>query len=371
MTEISPTARGPVYTVFFEGTLKLESPFASCPPTDTKSNVARLPRLPVYRGGAFELVPHVKPAAIRGKIRRAAAEVLRARYEQAGADIKEVDWFLWTVGGVKGNQRETMDVIERAKIIEDSALLAMFGAGASPAGGMVSGTSFRIDPGIPLSTEVGIVSGARGAENLNPALSTFLSPAEMERVQEYTDANAERSKKNNSVKALKAELSKLIRKAGKNGKAATKEDSQALDAKRLEMATAEAEHAELSDHAQEVGSSNAMGRPLAGYEVLPQGLEIPHGLQLVAATEAHIGFILESIAEFALDPVIGAHISSGCGKISADYAVRFRAGRGRVSTQAGTMAFSGRGGLEIQSEFLERCLQAWKDLAFVPDHYRG
>ena len=120
------------YTVYFKGTLKTESPFATSPEGNLGPNKEQLlPCMPVNVGGAFVDTPFIPASSIRGKLRRAAARVIQDRFQAAGEETTFADWLLWSVGGVKGTGGEDIDPRKRAEVIGKSAVLSVFGPWAT------------------------------------------------------------------------------------------------------------------------------------------------------------------------------------------------------------------------------------------------
>ncbi len=355
-------------TVYFQGNLRTETPFANSPEGNKGPNKEQLlPRMPINIGGGFRQTVFVPASTLRGKIRRAAARVLLARFDALGEPVSFDDWLLWSVGGVKGSDDERVEVRRRAAIIEASALLAMFGAGDSPARTMV-GARLHVDPGLPQEEiPATIVKGARGAENRNPELVEFLDPGEIDKVQAYTDANRDRSQLDKDVKEIGRDLHKAER-AEAAGKGPGKE---AIETQRTRLEKAQRDLQEAVEAQRLVGSDNAIGRPLPGYEVIPAGAVFPHRMVAKAATPLQIGFVLAALREFALDPVIGAHVSDGCGRISAQYHIQIRRGRGDALEAVGRLAYGDLTGLSLDGTEPRSWLQLWDETRLDPAAYRA
>lgn len=357
------------YTVYFKGTLSTVTPFANSPEGSRGPNKEQmLQRLPINIGGGFIEVPIIPASTIRGKLRRAAARVLLDRFEQAGEKVTFNDWLLWSVGGVKGSGGEDIDPRERAEIIAKSAMLSVFGAGDSPARSMV-GASLHVAPGIPTQEVRPIVlKGARAHEDKNPLLVSILPPEEMDKVSILIAANRDRSKLANRVKAQVRVLKKASIDKAKGKPSKTDDEMQTLE---TEITDLKRQLDEAIEAQKLVGSDTAIGRPLPGYEVLPGGLEIPHTMQVTLQPREYIGFALEALAEFAIDPVIGAHVSDGCGRIAGRYDAFVRRGRDRQVQHVGKISFGDMEGLQVEGEWLEECCRAWADLDFDPAAYRA
>jgi CRISPR type IV-associated protein Csf2 len=357
------------FTVYFDGTLTTITPFANSPEGNRGRNDEQLlPRLPINLGGTFKEVPIIPSATLRGKIRRAAARVLLDRFTTMKEPVGFDDWLLWALGGVKGTGDERLDVRRRASVIEGSALLAMFGAGESPAGGMV-GARLHINPAIPTGDiPVAVVKGARAAENRAPYLIEIMPETEMDRVQAYTDANRDRSKLQKSRDALSKEIAKHEKAQAQRKPTASPEQ---LVSKRAELLELDDKLQAAIDAQRLVGSDNAIGRPLPGYEVIPARTELPHRMVIKAGTKEQIGFVLAALEEFALDPVIGAHHAAGCGRVAGLYDVKIRRGRQRSIEHVGRAAYGDLEGLSLDGDFLTECRAAWEKHAIDPNAYRA
>ena len=272
--------------------------FANSPPGATRKsgddNLRLLPAMPVHRGGGNvdENVPFIPSTAIRGALRRAAAEVALSRF--SGGRVNFEEWKLFAVGGVKESDKDGKCPPDRRhEYINGNAdhggnpLVALFGAGKpdrkGELGGMVGG-KLHIAHAVPGSgVRAEERPGAREHLDKSPRLVEVLNDEGMGDVLKYQ---------------------KNFVSGGRKKKAKQPADSDG---------ETETESGKVS-----------IGMPLAGYEVLPRGLEIPHQMTLAAVTPVQFGFFLSALERFAADPVIGAHRSHGCGRIRAEYAVYLR-----------------------------------------------
>ena len=162
-------------TIYLKGTITTDTPYATSPEGCRGRNDEQLlPKLPVNIGGAIKMQPYIPAAGLKGKLRRAAAHVILDRFIDAGKTLTFEDWLLLACGGVKGSEREDIDPRDRARIIDQSALLSLFGAGASPAGGMV-GAKLHMFPALPQGdVETAFVKGTRAHEDKRPVLGEIL-----------------------------------------------------------------------------------------------------------------------------------------------------------------------------------------------------
>ena len=356
-------------TIYLKGTITTDTPYATSPEGCRGRNDEQLlPKLPVNIGGAIKMQPYIPAAGLKGKLRRAAAHVILDRFIDAGKTLTFEDWLLLACGGVKGSEREDIDPRDRARIIDQSALLSLFGAGASPAGGMV-GAKLHMFPALPQGdVETAFVKGTRAHEDKRPVLGEILPPEEMGRVALYSAANRDRSRLKKDAAALAKKVRDEEKVAAKGKPTMTDEELSKL---RETAAQAKVDYDKAVAAQKEIGSDVSLGRPLPGYEVIPAGLDLPHEMQLVAVTAVEAGLFIEALDRFALDPVIGAHTSSGCGRISAHYDVMVRQQGERQHEVVGRLSFGGLDGLVAEGDAFEGWRNAWTEKEFVPDHYRA
>jgi CRISPR type IV-associated protein Csf2 len=350
-------------TILIEGSLTTVTPFANSPEGCVGRNKERLlPRMPINVGGSWVDTAYIPAATLRGRIRRAAAHVVRERFEIGGETITFDDWLLWSVGGVKGDERErNLSPTVRQSIIDTSPLLSMFGAGASPAG-FVAG-QFCIQPGLPSEdVPVVMVEGARAAEHRNVELAEILPETEMERVHLYTLANTERADLVTEIKNKKREF----------GAARKKDDPDEANRLEGEIAELEQQLTEAEQAQRKIGSINAIGRPLPGYEVIPPGVVFQHTMMIRHGLSEHVGFALCALEQFALEPRIGAHAAAGCGYMAGDYDVKLMPqAREERPRHIGRLRFSPGSGLSLEGEELQELVEAWEKHDFQADAWRA
>ena len=267
------------------GRITTVTEFANSPPGAEENKTRLLPSMPLHEGGGVVAgVPFMPASAIRGMLRRAAAEVAASVFADGRVGFE--DWMLFAVGGVKGSGEDDCDLKERREYIEANPLVALFGAGEAAAdqhkiGGMI-GSKLHIAHAVPgPEVKAVTISGARFHEDKSPRMLEVLTDRGM------MDLIDERNKK----AAQKA-------KGKKDGE-------------------------------DEKTEKPFIGMPLPGYEVIPRDVEIDHRMTLAAVTPAQFGFFLEALKRFAVDPVVGAHRSHGCGRIRMEYHVYRRDDEGK------------------------------------------
>lgn len=289
-------------------------------------------------------------STLRGSLRRAAAEVIWERAEASGYQPTVHDHMFWAAGGNRGSAKDGATNIKiRHEAIAANRVLAAFGAGVCPGGGMAqAGLWLRhATPRNPDDIKVDIILGARGAEESSDFLVGRLTDADLENLHSCTVLGRD-------YRELKAQA-----------KVATGDTKKALE-KRME---------DLSAQIDELGGSdNSTVMPLSGYEVMAAGTELDHRMDLHFMTREEIGLVLDALDRFSDAPFVGAHRSAGCGLISFDYdSIECRKAGVRTIEKIGSLKLSERhadsGGLEIKSEFLAGCLEAWRAETFEPAVY--
>ena len=309
------------------GSITTVTPFANSPAGCKGTDKSQLlPKMPVFLHGAIVEMPFISASAIRGVLRRAAAEEVVEVFRSHNEDVKFSDWLLFSVGGIKGDEKEDCSPRDRYRYIENNPLVALFGAGSAGAGGMI-GSKLHIAHAIPdKDIKPVIVESARAHEDKSLRLLEILPQAEQELAWRFTLANRDRAALDKQVKEKEREL-KAARKKQADTVSTIGEELNALK-DRLEKAEAVQ---------KEIGSSNAIGRPLSGYEVIPAGAEIQHRMSLDVASLPQIGLFFAALRRFAREPVIGAHRAHGCGCIRGEYRVFERGENG--AHPLGTLEF--------------------------------
>lgn len=356
----------------FVGSITAESPVAVSPHgsgwpqgfktapnyASNSSKIAFMPRMDAILEGAPVNVPYIPGGTLRGSFRRGAAESIVSRFQEAGKGIDYASYLQWVVGGVKSSGDENITLDIRNATIAANPMLSLYGAGDSAAGFV--GSKASIGHAIPgQEIKPTLITGVRTGEHRNPELPTVLSPDEMDKVREMTEANTTRSRLANKMKAAVRHEKKLSKEvtAGKRpgDDAELAEANNELDDLQKRLKAAE-ELASLH------GGDVSLLLPLPGYECLPQGAVLDHKLQLTGATEIETGLFLDGLANFAIDPRIGAHKAQGLGEISARYDVYVL--DGRKWERDGELSFAPLTGLEFASDTLTNAIEAWVDSNF-------
>lgn len=339
--------------IVFQGNITTVTPYANSPAGCVNADKVRLlPRMPVD-GVAH---PVVSASTIRAWLRMAAADVLRGRLGQVSFD----DIALAAIGGVKGDEREEgkLPVDLRAGYARRQHLIGLFGAGDSPAG-FVTG-AWVISEAVAPPNAVAIVEGSRRALNQDVRLAEFLDLSELTKIRDYGLANQARSRAASEVKKLVSELRKT-------------KDEAARAKIQAALAAAKSAQTGATDAARSV-SSNPIGMPLPGYEVIGSATSMPHEMRInMAGDVARLGLGLATLEQAGLEPVIGAHKSQGCGVIRASWDVSHRqiVGRRVTLTPLGRVSIDPLGGTSIDGQVLLDAMQEWDEADLDEALYRA
>lgn len=241
------------------GHLETVTPFATSPPEDSRAKgAAPLPRMPVFLADEMHHVPYVPGGGICGRLRRVAADCVKAAAPGA-FPMEAKDYFYNVVGGVKGDEKEDKgDIGSMAERRARNPLISLFGAGAPWTMGRLA-VGHAIPSG-PFETTkiVGVRSDdiARRPEALD-----LLTPRGQEDYFQYATANQART-------VAEREMERLSRQSASVAKTGDK-----AEADRLSAAAAEREDARKAClERMAVISSNSLLMPLAGYEAIPAGV---------------------------------------------------------------------------------------------------
>ena len=306
--------RGSIFTV---------TPFANSPESrgkKGKDDSQGLPRMSVWSNGQMRSnVLFIPASAIRGMLRRAAANEVADRFNQGGPIVKFSEWLLWSIGGVKGSgEDKNCHPMTRHKYIEGNPLVALFGAGkadsdAANIGGMV-GSKLHIAHAVLNPNDNGEVQptphkSARAHENRSPRLPWVLPPEELEVAHEATLIQGESSALDKEIKKMEMEMRRK-----KKGGEETEELARTLEEKKKKLAESNAIREKLE-------TGNSIGRTLPGYETIPPGIAIPHRMTLTGVTHAQAGLFFAALRRFGRNPFLGAHRAHDCGRVYCDYVV--------------------------------------------------
>jgi hypothetical protein len=307
-----------VISLRLDGEIVAESPLATSPPntpigTPAPSAQSRpptpLPRMPKFlQEVGLVLVPYFPASGIRGRLRRLCEEA--ARYGIAGEDglspfgIEDV--YYLRNGGIKGGGDENkVDILAAAVRRDRNPLIALFGANSPWDKGRLR--VGRAAPATPVTVDV--VRGVRADDfGRGGDALVVLSP-------EGRSEWLERSQRVAQASRMRQRLAEIDRARRRE-----------KDAGRLAALNAEAADIQAGLQGSESGTEVSVLLPLPGYEAIPAGTRLEHDFTLIDVRGYEVGLFLEALDRLALEPVIGAHVSQGCGIISGTWQVRMRRG---------------------------------------------
>ncbi len=296
-------------TYVLDGVMVAEQPLAVSPPSSSartkQGEPKQVPRMIVYRAGERVEVPYFPAASIRGKLRRRARDVARdAVIARTGNPTPwDLDThFFVTIGGVKGREGEDKRSVQReAQWRERNPHLSLFGAGQPFVWGALH-VSNAIPTGDAEVVEIG--SGVRSDDlKRDRSQVRFLSPADVEEYVRRSQGNKDRSATKTELKRLRVSARKL---AG-DERAGAEDRIAQLDG-------------ELKRHEESTGAVS-MQMPLDGFEAIAQGTRLAQKMRLMRVTPVELGLFIKGLQRFALEPIVGAHASVGCGEVSFEFSV--------------------------------------------------
>ncbi|MCF6783736.1 hypothetical protein [Stutzerimonas stutzeri] len=310
----------------FEGTMTAEQPLATCSAALNEAYGAKGKPLPV----PFIDTPKGRrlmfPASgIRGKLRRALRDVLRAKLIERTGNEKPLsldEHYLLTLGGIKGKgdtDRSTVAMEKQWR--ESNVLLSLFGAGDAGVLGFMQG---RLAIGNAICSDVSepaIFSGARTDDLYrDKGQIAYLSDEDVELL-------ISRAKGNRDASVVKRDLAAKEKALKVAQRAKDDELSQSLSAE------VDALKAEIDSIKTQSGAGdNSVGMPLAGWQAIPQGAVMEHRFILAGGTQVELGALLAALGQFSSLPVLGAHFAAGCGLVSGEWEVfKVQYGTGKTS----------------------------------------
>lgn len=310
----------------FEGTMVAEQPLATCSAALNESNGGKGKPLPVPSVTTPKGIRLMFPATgIRGKLRRALRDILRAKLIEITGNEKPLtldEHYLLTLGGIKGGGTSDRSTVAMdAEWRNRNVLLSLFGAGDAGVLGFMQG---RLSVGNAICSEVSrpvVFSGARTDDLYR----------DKEQVSYLSDEDVStliaRAKGNRDASVVKRDLAskeKALKTAQKsNDEEAAKQLAAEIETLKNEIVSIKAESGT---------GDNSVGMPLAGWEAIPAGASMDHRLILAGSNQVELGAVLAAIGQFSAMPVIGAHFAAGCGLVSGEWEVfKAQPGKGKVS----------------------------------------
>ena len=296
--------------IILEGRLQLLSPLAVVSPnaleitTPDGGKYKRTERRTLYRDGVRETVVVLPGSTIRGKIRRAAVEVVRLLN---GTRMPLADFHLSAVGGIKGAGKEgDFDVVGRSALRARNPVLGLFGAGDP-----WMHSHALVEDAVPEgSVESQVVGGARTDDGRrDPGFFEKLTPESAADWKKLASANVERTKTKAELKALDSAVRAAVKA----------KDPAAIEAARAAKSAYETEAKE-----RESLSSNSVSMPLQ-HECVPAGATLLQCIRLSSVTPEEAGLLFAALnLAWRSGPSFGQHANLGYGEVDAEYSVSIR-----------------------------------------------
>lgn len=340
-------------TYAFQGNIKAVTPLAVSRKEDQfdsvgqPKNTTRLPR----KGPKRVDTPVYWPSTtLRGKLRRSCYEALReALVVRNGEDYKlSLQSAFMLIQGVdistdRSTSKETAD-----GQFDAGSSLRIANPFLSLWGRWKMGARVGVDNAYPKSTDCVTVMGAGARSN------------------HYIRTPDARDELGLDDQALLSEIIRADSLAAKDKDVLNKEIKaltvQVKDEKDPEeKAAIRAQIQELQDEvkalkSQKVGASEAIQRPLEGFEAIIPGTEMEHRVFLRQVGEFELGLYLAGLRKLSEFPLMGGHFSQGCGEIAAEWEVNCLIDRKPVTVgkvKLGMFQF------ELEGEALKAALAQW------------
>lgn len=330
------------FDVVFSGSITTESPFHSAPPSikAPKGKAKPLPRICVGNTGAE--VPYISGSGIRGRLRRAAYQLILERLmEKDGLETSPFtmdDFYLNVVGGFAAESDGRIKTLAQR---EANPITSLFGTSYGwTAGRLTVGFAYpEIELGETFPTSE--ISGVRKDDLTRGDGSDYHVSDE---VMKDVFTRQDQARTDTASVKLIEDLKKRIRKS-------TNEE---------EVASLQAE---LQDIEQNKSGRRTVASqlPLEGYEVIPAGCDLRHRFQLIGVTAAEIGFFLDILRHFSHRPIIGANYRADMGLISAKYDVAVFSNQPHNKVLSSSISFGGEMREFELGEGFEPYLSAWNE----------
>ena len=275
-------------------------------------------------------LPMVSAGTLRGWLRHSAHEAVALIRHQAGQNLT-VDQHYMLASGV-----DTARVIKDAtstKVGHNTAirkanpLISLFGRWGM-AGRLSVGSAVAQDAHCLIT----LGNGSRShAFNRNQGLTEFVDVDQLDYLQQILLADGQSSEATSDLKDEEKRLKKEL-------KGATVERKAEINARLSEIAVL------IRDAKDErVGASEAVQRPLDGFEAIDAGQQLNHRMTLANPTEEELNLLLWSILVASSRPHIGGHRNLGCGSIAAEWTISQHALGDAQPSVLGRVGFNDQG----------------------------
>ena len=302
---------------------------------DGKGKFSRVARRTVIQDGLRIEMPVITGSTLRGKMRRAAVEVMRRTEVAAGGSgvLTLSQAHLNMVGGIKGAGDEgAFDIQRREMMTTKNPVLSLFGAGDP----WIMSRA-QIGDAVPVApVECDVIGGVRSDDaRRDPEFFAKVDETAAQGWMTMRSANRERTAKKTTEKALQTEL-----------RAARKAKDEAT-VERLNQELVALRESGKDDKA------NAVSMPII-HECIPAGVTFEHRIILRSVTLAEAGLFLLAMSQGWRDrPNMGQLAAKGYGLVSGRYSLRVRpeaATSANTSLRLGSAAWDGKGEIELEPE---------------------
>lgn len=300
-------------TYKLEGTIFAIQPLATCSRDlmDAEGGKNKPIPVPVMRRNDG-IYPYFPGTGLRGKIRRAARDVIRSvASSRLGTDkpFGLDQHYLFTLGGIKGSDEQDRSTVAMdAEWRERNPLLSVFGAGDAGTLGFMAGhlSVGNAIAGTPCSPIV--FSGARTDDLYRDKTQiNFLSENDVEALIAKSKGNSLRA----SLARQKTQLEDQLKKSRNDP-----EKAAGLRAQITELED------RIVDVKQSTGSGDvSVGLTLSGWQAIPPDTSLDHLMLLTLANDVELGLLLKALDNLSKFPIVGAHYANGCGLIAAQWDV--------------------------------------------------
>lgn len=336
----------PSTTYMFDGMMTARAQLATCGPSLNASKKDKNDPTPIptfaNAKGTFMYMPG---AGMRSKLRGAATMItLAAARARGGMPILLKDAQYLRLGGIKqAGTEEEFNSLEHEKLLASNPLISVFGASTPWVTGkiMVSHLSC-VDP-VSVVKPMQVDGTRTSMLRRNPGIMEFLDPTAVKDYQSQVEGVKDSVAFKKELKALEDQI-----------KSARKTAPETLDDLKSKLNALKKD-----DDSRKVVSEQ---QPLPGYLAIPPGSELTSTIRLLNATQIELGCLIASLEQFALNPLLGAHMAHGAGEVEATWQVRAAGGR-----EVGTVTVEPFIGLKVDGQELIDAKAAFEDFLRTSD----
>jgi CRISPR type IV-associated protein Csf2 len=328
-----------------EGHIYPQTPLATSPPNapeprdpdiPSSAQMSGMPFMRVYQHETQEhvRVPYFPASGLRGRIRRAARDVLaNGLGEPWSLELHRI----LSVGGTQhAGHSVHIDVEEYFRQLKSNAFLGLFGASVPS---WVEG-ELSVSPAIP------DLQGGLRPDNIVGVRTDSIerNPSE---TQLLTADALQKYKRIKELFAAKAELEQQKAQAAKDK---DNEKQQELDE----------QIKPLSRELKELQGGETQEKQITGYQAIPPGTPLRQRCALRRVSKVQAGLFLRALAKLSEEPFLGAHVSQGCGLFEAEWEVKILDGDKQIA-HCRIEPYIGLDLTGDAKDFMESCISEWND----------